>query len=160
MSALGRWPRRIWYFLNRQRLERELDREMASHRAMMAEPGHFGSTLHLREQSADVWGWTWMDDLRHDLRYGARLLVKDRRFTLAAVAAVALGLAATTTAFTFVNGAVLRDLPLASPDRWSGFEPSMRAVASSACPTRTSATGARRLARSRRWWSRSSSRST
>jgi hypothetical protein len=58
-----------------------------------------------------------MDDLRHDLRYGARLLVKDRRFTLAAVGAVALGLAATTTAFTFVNGAVLRDLPLANPDR-------------------------------------------
>src|SRR5580704_1342176 len=117
MSALSRWPRRIWYFLNRRRLERELDREMASHRAMMAAPHQFGSAIRLREQSADVWGWTWMDDLRHDLRYGARLLVKDRRFTLAAVAAVALGLAATTTAFTFVNGAVLRGLPLANPDR-------------------------------------------
>ena len=117
MSALGQWSRRIWYFLNRRRLERELDLEMASHRAMMAEPGHFGSTLRLREQSADVWGWTWMDDLCHDLRYASRLLVKDWRFTLATVGAVALGLAATTTAFTFVNGAVLRDLPLANPDR-------------------------------------------
>ena len=52
MNALGRWPRRIWYFLNRRRLERELEREMASHRAMMAEPRDFGSTLRLRELCA------------------------------------------------------------------------------------------------------------
>jgi len=112
---MGRWWRRVWYFLNRSSLERELDREMASHRAMMTEPHRFGSTLRLREQSADVWGWTSIDDLRHDLRYGARLLVKDWRFTLAAVAALALGLGAATTAFTFVNGAIT-DLPLANPD--------------------------------------------
>lgn len=114
---MGRWWRRVWYFLNRSSLERELDREMASHRAMMTEPHRFGSTIRRREQSADVWGWTSIDDLRHDLRYGARLLVKDWRFTLAAVAALALGLGAATTAFTFVNGAVMTDLPLANPDR-------------------------------------------
>jgi hypothetical protein len=113
---MGHWLRRIWYLLNRRRLQRELDREMASHRAMMADQRHFGSTIRLREQSADVWGWTWLDALCQDIRFGARLLVKDRRLTLAAVAALALGLGATTTAFTFVNGA-LRDIPLADPDR-------------------------------------------
>jgi hypothetical protein len=113
---MGSWLRRVWYLLNRRRLQRELDREMASHRAMMAEPRGFGSHIRLREQSADVWGWTWLDDLCQDIRFGARLLVKDRRLTLAAVTALALGLGATTTAFTFVNGAV-RDLPLDHPDQ-------------------------------------------
>ena len=117
MSSISRWARRIWYFLHRQRLERELDREMAAHRAMMPEPHRFGSTIRLREQSADVWGWTQIDAIGHDVRYGARLLVRDWRFTLTTVAVLALGLSATTTAFTFVNAAVLRDLPFATPDR-------------------------------------------
>jgi hypothetical protein len=53
----ARVRRRLWYLLNRRRLERELEREMASHRAMMAEPHRFGSALRLREANADVWGW-------------------------------------------------------------------------------------------------------
>lgn len=38
-----------------------------------------------------------------DLRHGARLLLKDRWFTLAAVCTLALGIAATNTVFTIVN---------------------------------------------------------
>lgn len=59
----------------------------------------------------------WLQALGQDLRFGARLLVKDRRVTFAAVAVLALALGAATTAFTFVNGSVLRDLPLADSDR-------------------------------------------
>ena len=39
-----------------------------------------------------------------DLRLAARLLLKDKWFTLAAVAALALGIAANNTVFTLVNG--------------------------------------------------------
>jgi hypothetical protein len=35
---VGEWPRRLWYRLNRRRMERELEDEMAAHRAMMADP--------------------------------------------------------------------------------------------------------------------------
>jgi hypothetical protein len=52
-----------------------------------------------------------------DLRLAVRLLLKDTWFTLAAVAALALGIAANSTVFTLVNGVLLRDLPFDEPDR-------------------------------------------
>ena len=53
----------------------------------------------------------------NDVRLAARLLLKDKWFTLAAVTALALGIAANNTVFTIVNGVLLRDLPLKDPDR-------------------------------------------
>jgi putative ABC transport system permease protein len=53
----------------------------------------------------------------NDVRLAARLLLKDTWFTLAAMAALALGLAANNTVFTIVNGVLLRDLPFEEPDR-------------------------------------------
>jgi predicted permease len=53
----------------------------------------------------------------NDLRLGARLLVRDRWFTLAAVLTLALGIAATNTVFTVVNAVLLRPLPVDEPDR-------------------------------------------
>ena len=52
-----------------------------------------------------------------DLRFAARRLVRDRRFTLAAVAALALGIGATSAVFTLVNAVLLRSLPFDDPDR-------------------------------------------
>ena len=52
-----------------------------------------------------------------DIRFAARLLVKDRSFTAAAVIALALGISANNTVFTVVNAALLRDLPFDTPDR-------------------------------------------
>jgi predicted permease len=83
--------RRLWYLLNRRRLQRDLAREMAAHRAMMAEPSRFGSMLRLREESADAWGWTWLDDLGRDLAYGVRQLKNAPRFTIAALSLLTLG---------------------------------------------------------------------
>ena len=63
-----------------------------------------------------------MSSILQDLRYAARRLVRDRRFTLAAVAALALGIGATSAVFTLVNAVILRSLPFAEPDRimWLG----------------------------------------
>ncbi|HZI80977.1 MAG TPA: ABC transporter permease [Vicinamibacterales bacterium] len=52
-----------------------------------------------------------------DVRHGARLLVKDWGFTLAAVATLAIGIAVNMLVFTLINGALLRDLPFSEPDR-------------------------------------------
>ena len=61
-------------------------------------------------------------DLWHNVRLAARLLVRDRGFTAAAVVALALGIAATNTGFALVNGIFLRDLPFAGdPDRVVGI---------------------------------------
>ena len=58
-----------------------------------------------------------MSSILQDLRFAARRLVRDRRFTLAAVAALALGIGATSAIFTIVNAVLLRSLPFNDPDR-------------------------------------------
>jgi putative ABC transport system permease protein len=58
-----------------------------------------------------------MSSIIQDLRFAARRLVKERRFTLAAVAALALGIGATSAVFTLVNVVLLRSLPFDEPDR-------------------------------------------
>jgi predicted permease len=46
-----------------------------------------------------------------DLRFAARMLVKDRWFTAVAATALALGIGVNTTVFTFVNAVLIRGLP-------------------------------------------------
>jgi predicted permease len=56
-------------------------------------------------------------DLWQDVRFAARLLIKDRWFTLAAATALALGIGANAAVFTFVNAVLVRGLPFHEPDR-------------------------------------------
>jgi predicted permease len=52
-----------------------------------------------------------------DLRFAARLLHKDRWFSLVAALALALGIGVNATVFTFVNAVLIRGLPIADPER-------------------------------------------
>jgi predicted permease len=125
--------RRLWFALHHRRLDDELREEMRFHRHMKeaaleragasreqaaAEARRaLGNDLAARARARDVWIWPWLQDVVQDVRFGARLLVKDRRLALAAIAAVSLGLGAAATAFTFLRGAVLQDLPLDRAER-------------------------------------------
>jgi putative ABC transport system permease protein len=55
--------------------------------------------------------------LWEDVRFAARLLLKDKWFTLVAAVALALGIGVNATVFTFVNAVLIRGLPIADPDR-------------------------------------------
>jgi putative ABC transport system permease protein len=52
-----------------------------------------------------------------DLAYGARLLLRHRGFTAAAVATLALGIGITTAVLTIVDTVVFRPLPYGDPSR-------------------------------------------
>ena len=109
--------RRIHFLLNRSRLERDLDDEMAAHRAMKqdGEP-RFGSPLKLREDSRDVWGWGWWDHLVQDVTFGSRMLRKSPAFTLTALAILAIGVGLNIGAFQILNSLALSPLPVRDPD--------------------------------------------
>ena len=116
---MGKLFRRIHHLLNRKRLERELEDEMAAHREMMPEGrrGAFGNTLRLREEVRDAWGLLWLDHLRQDLFYAARGFFRERRFTLSALAAISLAIGAATAVFSVADRSLFRPLPYRQGDR-------------------------------------------
>jgi putative ABC transport system permease protein len=58
-----------------------------------------------------------MDALWQDVRFGLRMLLKNRTLACIAIATLALGVAANTTVFSAVDNLLLRPLPFPSPDR-------------------------------------------
>jgi predicted permease len=62
--------------------------------------------------------WT----LLQDLRYGARMLIKQKSVTAIAVLSLALGIGANTALFSVVDAVLIKTLPVKEPERLALFE--------------------------------------
>jgi len=110
--------RRLHYLVNRRRFDRELESDMQFHREMAARAGraNFGNMLQLREDAREAWGWTWIDRLWQDLRYGVRVMARSPGFTLTAVLVLAIGIGVNVAAFSLFNMVALKPLPVPHPE--------------------------------------------
>ena len=116
---------RIANVFRTERLNRELDDELASHLEEAVAHGRdedearraLGSALHHREASRDVRVVAWLDSLRADVIFGWRQFRKYKITSAAAVLSLALAIGSCMAAFLLVDALLLRPLPVAEPQR-------------------------------------------
>ncbi|HEX4681089.1 MAG TPA: ABC transporter permease [Gemmatimonadaceae bacterium] len=79
------------------------------------ERARFAESARRRDRRAGI--REWLDSVRQDVRYAVRTLRRDAAFTLFAVVIVGLGVGASATVFSLVNGVLVRPLPFRDPAR-------------------------------------------
>jgi predicted permease len=82
----------------------------------------FGGLDQVKEECRDARGTRWVHDLAQDLTFSARLLVKDRLFTAAAILALGLGIGVNNMLFTIVNALCIRGLAIPNAERMAYVE--------------------------------------
>ncbi len=105
----------------RDHIERETDENIA--RGMTPEEARrqallaFGNPAIVSENARAVWVWSWLDEIRQDVRYALRTLRRSPGFAFVAILTLGVGIGATTAVYSVVDTVLLRPLPFDAADR-------------------------------------------
>jgi putative ABC transport system permease protein len=114
---------------NEEELEKELSFHLDQHTADLIAQGldpvearrrarlAIGGPEQVKEQCRDARGTRWLENLLQDLRYGARMLMKNPGFAFVAVITLAAGIAANTTIFSLADAVLLRPFNFPNQER-------------------------------------------
>jgi len=114
LTVLREWITRLVSTVRPRRSDADLEQELRLHAEL---GGNAGSLAHAMDALRDQRGVPWLDDLLRDLRYGLRVLNRQRMFAAVAVLTLAIGIGATTAVFSVINGVLLRPLAYPEPER-------------------------------------------
>jgi predicted permease len=133
MARLRYFTSRLLAFFRGGDLDRDFAQELQSHLEMLAEDNmrrgmapaearrqaavRLGAASSLQARHRDTRGFPAVEGLLQDGRFAARLIVKERWVSAAAVAAIALGIGANTLGFTIVNAAFIRPFAFERSDQ-------------------------------------------
>jgi len=132
-TALKSLAARVRAFFGSRNLDADFAQELQSHLAMLTEENirrgmtpaeayraariNTGNPASLAEQHRGARGLPAVDAFIQDLRFAFRLLSKERWFSAAAIAAMALGIGANAAGFSLVNSVFFTRLPFDDSDR-------------------------------------------
>lgn len=86
----------------------------------------FGGVDQMKEAYRDQRGLPAIETFLQDVRYAARMLRRDPVFAMVAIVSLAIGIGASTAAFSVFNAVILRPLPVPDPDRLVLLQPQRR----------------------------------
>ena len=133
LRALMQTAARIRAFFRRDDFDRDFADELDAHLAMLTDDYvrrgmtpeqarraaviRVGAPVSLKEQHRAARGLPGLEGIAQDVRFACRLIARDRWFSAAIAAALALGIGANTIGFTIVNATLLREMPGENGDR-------------------------------------------
>lgn len=127
------WRRAVRSLLGDRAMNQRIDDEMAFHVEMRTQENlaagmtpeaaarsarlAFGNRSVQAEETRDVRAFPWLDALGRDVRFGVRSLWRRPGLWMTGVLSLALGVGATTTAFSLLDAVALKPLPFPDLER-------------------------------------------